>query len=901
MNSLWNWRRRESDLQDEIEFHLSEEADERAADGIAREEAMLAARRNFGNVSVIREATREVWGWGFAERLVQDLRYAVRMLRRHPGYSAVAVLTLALGIGANTAVFSLVNGMLLRPLPAADPERLVLIAAADPARPGAPSFGWSYPMWDQIRRRPALFDGAFAYFYSRFNLAAGGETAFVDGLWVSGGFFETLGVSAALGRTLTDADDRRGGGAGGAAAVISHDLWQRRFNGAADVLGRMLTVDRAPFTIVGVLPSGFTGPVAGRGFDVVIPVGMASVLKGPAFLDHAGAQWLTIMARLKPDQTLETASAALRAVQPQIRAASIPPGSPQRADQYLKSPLLLLPAARGNPLAPLRVRSERPLLAMQMAVALVLLIACANIANLTLARAVSRRREMSVRLALGASSWRLTRQMFVESLLLSTIGAAVGFLLAQWGTHLLVGFFSTDAYPLTLPLGPDGRVLAFTTSVAVVSSVLFGLLPARRALRVQPIDALKEQGSSAVGARPNLAGWFVTAQVALSLVLVVGGALLIRTYTNLARMDLGFDATGVLVVDVDALKAQVPPANRLVVFEEVRRAVALLPGVAGAAIADVTPVSGAAMAGAVEVVGVPASRGRDTYVNRVGPGWLPLYRTAIVSGRDFTPADRAGARRVAIVNHAFAREFLGGANPLGRVVRQMQGPPGRPPMESHIVGVTADAVYESLRASVPPTMYLAFDQIDQDLLAAGAAPESTTLSVRTAGAPPALLTRSVAAAIATVNPNLDLTFGAMPDTVRASISMERGLAMLSGFFGALSLVLAAVGLYGVTSYAVSRRRAEIGIRIALGASQAMVVRQVLSRVMVLVAIGVAAGAGVSVWASQFMEALLHGLEPRDPLTLVGAAVLMAAVGGVAGWIPAWRASRVDPMVALRCD
>jgi hypothetical protein len=322
----------------------------------------------------------------------------------------------------------------------------------------------------------------------------------------------------------------------------------------------------------------------------------------------------------------------------------------------------------------------------------------------------------------------------------------------------------------------------------------------------------------------------------------------------------------------------------------------------GAALADLTPVTGAAMAGAVEVLGAPASRGRETFVNRVSPGWLSaVYQTRLVSGRDFAETDRAGSRRVAIVNQAFVREFLAGADPLGRVVRQMQGPPGRPPMESEVVGVTVDAVYESLRAAVPPTMYLAFDQIDETLLAAGAAPESAALSVRAAGSTPRGLTRDVAAAIATVNPNLDLTFRGMSDVVNQSIALERTLAILSGSFGVLSLLLAAVGLYGATAYAVGRRRTELGVRMALGATPGLMVRQVLSRVLVVLGIGLALGAGASVWTLQLLESLLYGLEPSDPRTWAMAVSALAVTGVLAGWLPARRATRVDPMLALRCD
>jgi putative ABC transport system permease protein len=899
-------RRKDEDFREEIDAHLAGETARLMADGLNPEDARHAALRSFGNITRAQERFYESRRVGWIDDLRRDLRYAIRTLSRTPAFTAVAVLTLALGIGANTAIFSLVNGLLLRPLPVRNPEQLVLVA--DPSRgtdlpPTAPNqlpFMWSYPMWAQIRQRSQLFDGAFGYFSSRFNLASGGERELVDGLYASGKFFETLAVTPVLGRALTDADDQRGGGSAGPVAVVSHGLWQRRFGGAADVIGRRINLERVPFTIVGVLPHGFAGPTPGRALDVVIPVGMASVLRGPTFFDSAGANWITIMARLKPGQTLDAAITALRGVQPQIREASLPAWPPNRADSYLKNPLTLLPAGRGNPIAPLRVRSERPLWTMQLAVALVLLIACANVANLSLARSMARRHEMSVRLALGASRWRLARQLFAESFLVATIGAAGGLLLAQRGTRLLVPLFSTGTNALTLDLAPDGRVLAFTGGLAIAASILFGVVPASRGSYVEPIESLKEHGWSLVGKRLRLAGGFVIAQVAVSLLLVVGGGLLIRTYANLTTMDLGFDPTGVLVVDVGALKAHIPATNRLVVFEEVRQAVAAVPGVAGAAISDVTPVSGTAGISAVEVSGLPRPRGhRETFINRVSPGWLSLYRTPVLSGRDFTDADRSGTRRVAIVNQAFARQFLGGVNPLGRVVRQLQGPPGHAPLEWDIVGVTGDAVYDAVRAAAPPTMYLAFDQIDDDLLAM-AAPVSASMSVRAAASPMAL-TRSLAAAIAKVNPNLDLTFRPLPDIVSGSMTLERTLAILSGLFGVLSLLLAAVGLYGVTSYAVTQRRTEIGIRMALGASPGLVVRQVLTRVLTVVGIGVALGSGASLWLSQFVATLLFGLRPRDPATLITAAVVLTSVGALAGWLPARRASRVDPMVALRCE
>jgi predicted permease len=837
---------------------------------------------------------------------MHDFRLAVRSLRAAPVVSAVTILTLALAIGANTAIFSLVNALLVRSLPVRHPEQLVLVA--DPSRgldlpptvPNQLTYMWNYPMWAQVHQRPELFEGAFGYFYSRLNLASGGETEFVDGLYASGRFFETLGVRTILGRTLTDEDDQRDGGPAGPVAVISHGFWQRRFGGATDVLKRTLEVDRVSFMIVGVLPQGFAGPVAGRASDVVIPMGTVSLIRGPQFLEHPGFNWITIMARLKPGQTLEAATGALRRVQPQIREASLPPAS-QHPDLYLKAPLVLLPAGSGNPLGPLRVRATRPVLALQIAVIFVLLIACANLANLTLARGVARHHEISVLLALGASQWRLVRRLSIESFVLSAIGAACGWLLAHWGTRVLLQFFSTGPDPLRLDVAPDGRVLAFTMTTTIVASVLFGVVPAQRTTRVEPIESLKEQRPGMVGTRLHMGSGLVIAQVALSLVLMVGGGLLVRTYSNLSTKPLGFDPGGVLVVDLAALKTDIPPANRLIVFEEVRRAVTTLPGVAGAALADLTPVTGAAMAGDVEVSGVPMARGRgETFVNRISPEWLSLYRTPVVSGRDFTAGDRSGTPRVAIVNQSFVRKFLNGAAPLGHVVRQVNSPPGRQPARYEIVGVTSDAVYESVRARVPPTMYLPFNQIDEDLLAV-LAPASASLSVRAAGVPATTLTHSVAAAVAQINPELDLTFRNLPAIVSGSLAFERTLAILSGLFAALSLLLAALGLYGLTTYAVNRSRTEIGIRMALGATSGVVVRQVLVRVLALIGIGLVVGAGTSLWVSRFAAALLYDIKPHDPLTLLSGTIVLAATGALAGWLPAWRACRIDPAEVLRAN
>jgi putative ABC transport system permease protein len=532
---------------------------------------------------------------------------------------------------------------------------------------------------------------------------------------------------------------------------------------------------------------------------------------------------------------------------------------------------------------------------------LVLVIACANIANLLLARGTARRHELSLRLALGASRWRLVRQLFTESAVLAGAGAGLGIVLAAWGSRFLLSQISTEVRPVFLDLSLDRHVLLFTIGVAIATALLFGVAPAIQASGVAPMEAMKDHGtrhSSADGRRGGLASGLVVAQVALSLMLVVGAGLFVRTFASLAARPLGFDRERVLVASVNAHSAAIEPSRRQALYEGAREAALALPGVAGAAVSYNTPpvamisvIPVDSISGGVTLLGME----RMSAVNFVTPGWFSTFGTRVTAGRDVTDRDRTGAPRVALANQAFARKFLNGASPLGHTIASTAGSPPAP-LSIEIIGVVEDAVFGSLRAPVHPMLYLPMAQADwlpPNALA------QMDLSVRSEGTPPALLARSVTAAIRDVNPNLVVTSRSLTDQVNATLTQERVVAMLSGFFGALALLLAGLGLYGVTSYAVSRRRTEIGIRMALGAAPASVVRLVLSRVTGLVAIGVVVGAGVSLWASKFVAALLYGLEPRDPVTLVGAALVLGAVGAAAGWLPAFRASRIDPAEVLR--
>ncbi|MBA2306026.1 MAG: ABC transporter permease, partial [Acidobacteria bacterium] len=764
-----------------------------------------------------------------------DLRDAFRALRSSPVVSVVAVLSLDLGIGVNTAIFSILDSLTLRTLPVEQPGELGTITM------GSGDSSFTNPLWEQIREREALVEGAFAWSPARFNLAQGGPAEMIDGIWASGGYFRVLGVPALLGRTFAPDDDRRGGGPAGPVAVISDRFWQQRYAGAADVVGRSLTIERVPFTIVGVTGPGFFGTEVGRTFDVAVPLGAEPLVRGKeSALDRRSTWWLNVMVRRRPGQTLDATSAALRGVQPQIREATMPEHyRPEDRHNYLSEPLTAVDASSGE--SRLRTRYRTPLTAIMVVVGLVLLIACANIANLLLARATARRHEISVRLALGAPRARLIRQLLSKSLLLSGCGALLGLFFAQWGSRMLVGQLSTSTNTVFLHLGLDWTVLAFTTAMAVGTALLFGVAPALRASKVRPNEALKEQGRGiSMDRRFGLGNILVVAQVALSLILVIAAGLFVRTFASLATLDLGFERDPVLVVNVNAQRVPVEATDRPAFYEQLRSAAAGVPGVSTAALSAVTPVSGSAWNFPVEIPGAPVrpERERIAFVNLLSPDFFRAMGTRLIAGRDFTPADRKGAPDVVIVNEAFAKKFFGGENPIGRIVRQ-PGFNARPTTSHQVVGYVQDAVYRSLRQAIPPTMYFPLQQNAEP-------PSGISISVRAAIGSPALLIKPLADSLTNVSQDVAITFRPLADQVNASLIQERVVAILSGFFGGLALLLAGLGLYGVTTYAVSRRRTELGIRMALGAAPGGVVRLVLRRVALLVGLGIVLGMGLAI-------------------------------------------------------
>jgi predicted permease len=810
--------------------------------------------------------------------LASVFRYSCRSLRATPLVSALAILSLALGIGANTALFSILNGLMLRPLPVRDPGALVQLQGGS----------WTYPIWNEIRTRETdLFAGAFAWGSERFDLAPGGETKLIDGAYVSGGFFDVLGVLAARGRLLDASDDRPGGGADGFAAVISHRFWVSHFGAAADVVGRQLTLQRASFTIVGVMPAGFTGPDIGRVADVMIPFAAEPLVRGPeSLLEARSTWWLDIMARTKPGQTSQQATAALRAVQPQIREATVPPQFPvEMRQRYLSEPFTLVPASNGS--SPVGDRYEAPLYAMMAVVGLVLLIACANIANLLVARALSREQELSVRLALGASRWQVAALLIGESALLAGTGALFGFLFAQWSGPLLIQQFVTWREAVVLDVSPDWRVVGFTTFVTCLTAIVAGTAPALGAAGLAPSEVLRTAGRGMLGDRRfTLRGALLVVQIALSIVLVTAAGLFLRSLTSLNQAPLGFLPEPLIVADLDLQMSSVTPEGRPALLQRLTDAVTSVPGVTAAAASMITPTSGR---GWNNVVGLgPLDRSRMTWQNAVTPGWFRTYGMRILSGRDFDRTDRRGSNQVAIVNETFAARFMQGP-PVGQTVT-LAGPDGG--LRFAVVGLVTDAVYRAPREGMVPTLFVPLAQRDQMFPGA-------SLTVAAAPGQRAAVTREISAALRTVDPRASFTFRTFDELVSATIVQDRLVAVLSGFFGGLALLLAAIGLYGVMSHSVSRRRTEIGIRMALGAEPANIQQLVFRRVGVLLGLGVASGLALSVWASEFVQTMLFQLDAQDPATLSAAAAVLIAVAVIAAWIPARRAAALDPAAVLR--
>jgi putative ABC transport system permease protein len=876
----------DAELRDEIESHRAHRQDALERRGLAPTAAAWASQRAMGNVTLAVEDVGDVWIVRVLDGLRQDFRDAIRGLRKSAGVSAIVIGTLALGIGANTSLFSIFNTLIMRPLPVRDPGSLALLTSGS----------WSYPVWAEINARETdLFDGAFAWSRESFDLVQGGRPVPVDGAYVSGRFFDVLAVPAFRGRMLTPSDDTAAL-PNGPVAVISYRFWRQQFAGADDAIGRQLTVHPQgfSFTIVGVMPPGFSGVDVGRMADVMLPFAAEPILHGKeSVLEVVGASWLEIMVRLKPAQTIEQANAALRSEQPQIRAAVVPrlTADPAFAARYMTRPLTLEPAAAGA--SRLRRQFETPLFAMVVAVGLVLLVACANIASLLLARALSRRGELSVRLALGGSRWRLARLLFVESLLLAITGAALGLVFAKWSSALLVQQLGSA---VALDLGLDWRVLVFTATLTCLCAICAGVAPMIGMKSVAPGEALKGAGRAMAGDRRfAVRGALVVAQLAVSFILVIAAGLFLRTFASLSQLPLGFVPQPLVVVQVNLRASGIAPEDRTARVARLRDAAAAIPGVRSASASATRLLSGGGWFSNNRVaVGdgpmLPEDQRRRVWRNAITPGWFETMGIPLLSGRDFNDSDRVGGPSVAIVNEAFTRRYLSGQQVIGQTLRVDVDNGTR----YEIVGVAADAVYTTPRDGMLPTLYVPLAQREPQEWSSNA-----VLTLKATLGQRALVERNVATALTTAEPKIVFTSRTFDQMVDATAAQERLIAMMSGFFGALALVLAALGLYGTVAHAVSARRTEIGLRMALGAQPTGIVRLVFRRVGILIVAGLTLGVAGSWWAVRFIAPLLFQLEPRDPMTFAGTAAVLIAVGVLAAWVPARRAARLDPATVLR--
>jgi putative ABC transport system permease protein len=828
--------------------------------------------------------------------VLRDLRHALRLLRLSPGFTIVAVLTLSLGIGANTAIFQLVDSIRLRSIPVKNPEQLGTVRIAD-RHWGSGNFSGQYsqltfPMWEQIRKRQEGFSEIAGWAEQSFNLATGGEVRVAKGIRITGDFFPVLGVRPVLGRLLGPEDDQPGCPASG--ANISYAFWQRNFAGDRSVIGKRLTLDGNSFEVLGVTQPGFNGISVGNTFDVAVPVCVEPILNPrDNRLPERASWWLASIGRLKPGWTIQRASAQMNAVTPQILQETIPPVyDAAGVKKYLEYKLGAFSASTG--FSELRDDSETSLWLLLGISGLVLLIACANLANLMLARASGRERQITIRRALGATRWRMIRELLSESLLLAAGGATCGLFLAFVVSRLLVNFISTSDNQVFLDLGMDWRVLAFTTALAVLTTISFGLAPAIRATRAEPATLLQSgsRGSTVGRERFSLRRFLVVSQVALSVVLLMGALLFVRSLRNLTTLNAGFQQTGMLVAGVNFERLHIPDERNTEYKRDIVKRIQAMPGVEFAADARMVPFGGNSSNDNVLTEGSDIEKG-VSWLNSLGPGYFQTIGTPLLAGRDFNDRDTATSVKVAIVNEAFVRKILDGTkNPLGKRFR-MHEPPGKPRPLYEIVGVVKDSKYQDMHEEFLPFMYFPATQQEK--------PQPYDQILIRSSLPLTSLIGELKETIGNVNPGIDLDFRVMKTRIHESLLQDELMATLSGFFGFLAALLAAIGLYGVISYMVVQRTKEIGIRMAIGAERVDVLRLILREASMLTVAGLLIGSALALASAQAAKSLLYGLKPRDPLTLVAAVVVLSAVAAFASFWPAYRASKLDPLIALRYE
>jgi len=873
-------KRVDKEIGEEIETHRAMTERRLRESGMSAPDAAVESRRLMGNITLAREDARAAWIPAWLQNVAQDTAYAFRLLRRAPAFAAAMILVMALGIGATTGVFGLLDGLVFRSLPVHAPDRLVYFTT--------PSF--SYPVFSEIRARGSrVFSSVAAWDMDRQYVAWSGALEPTEILMASGEFYFTIGIAAVLGRTFNEDDDRIGGGRAGLVALISHAAWQRRFRGDPTVIGRTLRIEENIFTIIGVTPPGFFGVAPGLAPEVTIPL---TSTQDEEDLRTPTSSWVHLLGRLRDDVTLTDARSALRSFWPAILEATINPGMPaDRRAMYLGRQVAVESAHAGYS----RVRNQfmEPLWLLLGLVGLLLTVACASAANLLLARSVARQREIAVRLAIGASRPRLVRQMLTESLVWTIFAAAVGLILAVWGAGVLVSLMSTSQETIVLGVTLNWRILLFSVALAFVTSVVCSVIPAVRATRLDPVSGLKETGQidRAVFRRWTLGKSLVAAQVALTVLLLCGASLFVRSLDRVLSQDAGFDRHDVLVVSADAEAAGYQDERLTAFYDQLLERLGTIPGVQSASLSLYPPISDedGAWTQSIAVDGQPITSrpGQSSvYFNAVSPGYFRTIGIPLVAGRDFARSDHKGAARVAIVNESLARRFFPGQNPLGRRITVGRSASRQ---DLQIVGIVRDAKYQRLQEEPRSIAYLTYAQH----------PGGTLFAELRATGPLTGIAENVRRQVRDLDGVVPIRMETVADRIRESLVTERVIALLASALGIAALALACAGLYGLLAYAVARQTREIGLRLALGAERSAVLRMVLTESLTLAVLGIVVGAGASLLLGRFTKGLLFQISPNDAPSLAAACAIMLAVSTLAGFLPARRASRVDPVVALR--
>ena len=894
MKGLLRRRRMHREMAEELAFHQEMLREKLTREGVAEADMEMATRRRFGNPSRWQERLRELWQLRSAENFARDVRFATRLLSRTPGFTAVALLTLALGVGANTTVFSLINGLLLRPLAVPQSDRLAVLGIDFGPERVNYSYSFPEPLFRGLEKRHDVFSTVFAFDgHEKMEVRARDGNQNVDGQMVSGGFFRALETAPLLGRTLTEADDRKGGDPAGYAVVISESFWQSWFARAPDVLGRKLTIDNTVFTVAGVMPKGFTGADPMDRPALWVPLATEPILNGERNMTKAGIHgwWLNVLGRLQPGVTLEQANAAVGSETAAILGENA--GDAGWVANQLKRHFRFVAERGSGGFTYLRLQFRKPLMAVFAMCGGILLLACLNLTSLLMARGAARERELATRLAVGASRGRLTQQLLTESLLIAAAGTALGLAIAPLVSQALGAMLLGGARQSHLDTSLDVRVFGFAALVAVTATLVIGLAPALRATSRELNEQIKS-GQHTIQRQEGkrwLPRVLMSVEVALALVLVVGAGLLASTLVRLYRSGMGFDARDLENVRFSMDKAGMDHAALMEFYQQMGEGLQQVPAVRAVSFARIVPLTGYVWDDDMSAPGQP---GKDVHVNSVGPGYFSAMRIPMLEGRDFRWNETAAEGKKMVLNAKAAKLLFPQGGALGRIVSQSQGPKDAP-IPYEVVGVVGDAKYEDVRSEAPPTGYTAMTQED------GKLPPSFNAVVRTSGdggsveAAARRLARQMAAGI----PAPEMT--SMMTTVDDSLSAERMMALLSVFFAACALLVTAIGLYGTLAYATARRTSEIGIRMALGARRGQVVGLVCSQNALVALAGSAGGLIAALLASKALASFLYGTGTRDPWVLAGSVAALAVIASAASLLPALRASRIDPMAAIRCE